>query len=161
MTKKLLPLLLLFVSLTASALAWQSAQWNLSFTEPKGWTEHTSDNMVMFLDPNNKGGIGVKVEPSNGTELTAESIDAAAPYVGPMFEKLYKAKLLGLRAVTVNGKNMMKMSLIANQGEKIQITGYVATYKGKMYTFVLSSDQANHSSLMPYLDAVVNSAKFL
>ena len=66
-----------------------------------------------------------------------------------------------INSVTINGKTMMKMSLTANQGEQIQITGYVTTYKGKMYTFVLSSDKASHNSMMPYLDAVVNSAKFL
>ena len=133
-----------------------------NFIHRAAWLDRAYQRQYGYVfESEQQGRIGVKVEPSNGTELTAESIDAAAPYIGPMFEKLYNAKLLGLRSVTINGKTMMKMSLTANQGEQIQITGYVTTYKGKMYTFVLSSDKASHNSMMPYLDAVVNSAKFL
>ncbi len=160
MPKKLLAFLLIFVSLSACAFAWISDEGKISFSEPQGWKAEKDWNGVVFHGrPSYSGTITVNWKQCQDAEFTDELANQIIDFQKKLFENMGK-KVLGARTVTVNGVLMVKFT-VEDPDTQHMTTIYSAVHNYINYTFTLSSDKSAYSSVIPALDNMVKSAKFL
>ena len=160
MTKKILALLLTFVSLTSIALAWKSAEWKVSFTEPAGWQKGwVTEEGVKFASPDGRGSVSLQCEKSQQAEMTqAQAKRQVAQDINPW--PMPHSKVLGSRVVKINGITMVKTTIAIDISGGQRTTMYTTIHNHIDYSFMLNCEANAYSRMAPVLDNMVKSAKF-
>ncbi len=159
MTKKILALLLTFVSLTSIALAWKSAEWKVSFTEPAGWQKGwVTEEGVKFASPDGKGDISLMCERSQQAVMT--QAEAERHIKQNQNWPMPHSRVLGNKIVKINGITMVKTTIAIDLRGGQRTTMYSTIRNHIDYTFMLNCEANAFSRMAPVLDNVVKSAKF-
>ncbi|MCR5662227.1 MAG: hypothetical protein K6G50_08875 [bacterium] len=158
MTKKILALLLTFVSLTSIALAWKSAEWKVSFTEPAGWQKHATDMGVHFSSPDGRGSVSLQCEKSQQAVMT--QAEAERHIKQNQNWPMPHSRVLGSKIVKINGITMVKTTIAIDLRGGQRTTMYSTIRNHIDYSFMLTCEANAYSRMAPVLDNMVKSAKF-